>query len=73
MGKNFKKFPTPKSLAAVGLKALGGKMGKFFSILFSFTQIFFVLQKLFIKKVSHFPTYGSEPYSRKGLKGGKEF
>ena len=73
MGKNFKKFPTPQSLAAVGLKAIGGKMGNFFSILFSLTQYFFVLQNLFIKKVSHFPTYGSEPYCHKGLEGGKLF
>ena len=73
MGKNFKKFPTPQSLVAVRLKALGGKMGNFFAILFSLTQYFFVVQNLFIKKVSHFPTYGSKPYSRKGLEGGKLF
>ena len=73
MGNFFKKFPNPQSLVAVRLKAIGGKMGNFFSILFLLTQYFFVLQKLFIKKVSHFPTYGLEPYCHKGLEGGKLF
>ena len=73
MGKNFKKFPSPQSLVAVGIRAIGGKMGNFFSILFSLTQYFFVLQNLFIKKVSHFPINGLEPYCLKGLESGKLF
>ena len=36
-------------------------------------MILYIKQKKMLKKVSQFPTYGSQPYSDKGFEGGKEF
>ena len=65
-------FPAPQ---AYSVKVLSQKWetGKLFFSFFLNIEFNYVFQKIFIKKVSHFPTYGIEPYSLKGFKGGKLF
>ena len=57
----------------VGFKALGEKVRNFLAVFFLLHDFIFVLQKLFIKKVSQFLTKCLEPYCHKGLKGEKLF
>ena len=71
--ENFKKSFPPSQAYSAKDYSQKWETGKLFYQFFCDIKLNYVFQNFFIKKVSQFPTFGHNPYSLKGFKGGKLF